>query len=210
VRLRHTPLVAAAAALAFPSAASGQLEFDLAPDVPSLGAVTLTGAAQTQAAQMPSWEVRDSRLSALGWHVTAQGDGGTGNSAVFKEYCSDGTAANGCDTAVSGGPGPGYVTGGATLPAGSLTLDSSGASFQPIGLTTGTPPSHLCSAGCLLDSASAVSVAFAAVELGVGTWRAQGYAADSLSLAVPTSTRVIGSGNKLYRVNVLWTLASGP
>jgi hypothetical protein len=203
-------LVAAAALLALPSAASAQLEFGSAPNVPSLGAVTLSGAAQTQTAQMANWEVRDSRLVALGWHVTAQGDGTAGKSAVFKEYCSDGTATNGCDTAVGGGPGPGYVTGGHTLPAGSLTLDSSGASFQPVGLTVGTPPTHLCSAGCLLDSASAVSVASAANGLGLGTWRAQDYSADSLSLGVPTSTRFIGSGNKLYRVDLTWTLASGP
>jgi hypothetical protein len=210
VRLRHIPLVAAAALLALPSAASAQLEFGSAPNVPSLGAVTLAGAAQSQTAQMANWEVQDSRLVALGWHVTAQGDGTAGKSAVFKEYCSDGTATNGCNTAVGGGSGPGYVTGGHTLPAGSLTLDSSGASFQPVGLTVGTPPTHLCSAGCLLDSASAVSVASAALGIGLDTWRAQGYSADSLSLAVPTSTRFIGSGNKLYRMDVVWTLASGP
>jgi hypothetical protein len=54
--------------------------------------------------------------------VTVQGDSGAGTSPVFKECCTDGTAANGCDTAVSGAPGAGYVT------SSPKTLSATGAS----------------------------------------------------------------------------------
>jgi hypothetical protein len=154
--------------------------------------------------------VLDATGSGSGWNVTVQGDSGSGKSAVFKEYCTDGTASNGCNTAVGGGPGPGYVTDGFTLPAGSLTLNSTGADFTGLPGTVGTAPSHLCSAGCALDSATAVSVASIATGLGLGTWLAQGYSSASVSLATPSTLRYIGAGNKVYRVNLLWTLASGP
>jgi hypothetical protein len=192
--------------VALPSRALAALEFTLEPDIPALGSVTLTGGSQINTAQMPAWEVRDSNLVSFGWHVTGQGDDSSGRSAVFKEYCTDGAATNGCNAAVGGGPGPGYVSGGASLAAGSLTLDSTGASFTG----SGDPPEHLCSAGCTLDATTGSSVASAGVGDGRGTWRAEGYSASSLSLSLPSTLRFVGSGNKLYRVDVLWTLASGP
>ena len=193
-----------------PPHALAQLEFTSQPDIPALGTVTLAGASQAKTAQMPPWEVDDSRIVALGWQVTAQGDSSPGRSAVFREYCSDGAATNGCDTAVAGGPGPGYVSSGATLAEGALTIDSSGASFAAQGGPPGAPPLHLCSTGCALDTTSGATVASAVPGTGLGTWRAEGYSIDSLSLAIPSTVRFIGTGNKLYRVDLLWTLASGP
>lgn len=213
MRLRRAILVAAvmtATALPAPRA-HAQLDVTVAPDIPALGAVTLTAARQDRHAQMPAWEVRDTRAAQLGWHVTAQGDGSAGRSAVFSEYCTDGTVTNGCSTAVAGGPGPGYVTGGAALAAASLRLDSTGASFTPQGTTQNLlPPQHVCSAGCALDTTAGVSVASAAVGAALGTWRAEGYSATSLSLALPTTVRFIGAANKVYRLDLLWTLVSGP
>src|SRR5712691_1422839 len=91
------------------SVTPGTLLFNTNPDVPNLAA-TLNGTAQTVNATMTSWDVEDATGTGSGWNVTVQGDASAGKSAVLKEYCTDGAATNGCSTAVSGGPGPGYVT----------------------------------------------------------------------------------------------------
>jgi hypothetical protein len=189
----------------------GTLAFGLAPDVPALSDVTLNGQAQTVSAQMSNWSVTDGTGAGSGWHVTVQGDGGAGQSAVFKEYCTDGNATNGCDTAVGGGPGPGYVTSSPkALSADSLSLVSTGAGFTAQNGTTGGAPTHSCDSSCNLDVATPVSIASAVANAGMGTFRADTYDASSVSLAIPTTTKAIGSGNKVYRVDLTWTLSSGP
>jgi hypothetical protein len=146
---------------------------------------------------MANYAVQDATGSGSGWNLTVAGDGPSG-SAVFKEYCPGGA----CGTA-------GYVTSGFTLPANSLTLSSSGAGFTGLNGTTGTAPTHQCSSGCFVDAASPVKVASAASGAGMGTWQANTFSASSLSLATASNLKVLPN-NEQYRVNLLWTLGSGP
>jgi hypothetical protein len=47
------------------------------------------------------------------------------------------------------------------------------------------------------------------VLAGEGTWTTSGFASTSLALAAPTTLRALPS-EEIYRVNVLWTLSTGP
>ena len=181
---------------------AGALNFGTAPDVPNLNAVTLSGQAQTTNSTMANFSVADATGSGSGYNVTVAGDGPSG-SAVFKQYCSNGVSACGADTANS------YVSGGATLAASSLTLNSTSASFSAQNGTTGTAPTHSCNAGCFVDTASPVKVVSAATNAGMGTYLTSGYTASSLSLATPSNTSVLPA-NEVYRVNLVWSLNSGP
>jgi hypothetical protein len=126
---------------------------------------------------------------------------GIGNSAVFKQYCP---TLLGCGTDPQG-----YVIGGATLPANSLTLNSTAASLTAQFGSTGTAPTLQCGAVCDVDSASAVKVTSAAVNAGMGTWGTTGFSSSSLSLATPTTLKALLNG-EVYRVNLIWTLNTGP
>jgi hypothetical protein len=178
--------------------ATGTLAFDVGPDTGALPAVTLNGQAQTATAQMSNFAVDDTTGSGSGWNVTVQGDSGAGKSAVFKQYC---TQAGGC-----GGDPLGYVSGGQTLPAASLKLSSTGASFSG---ANGTAPTLQCSSQCSVDAAAATKIASAAAGAGLGPWRTTGFAASSLSLSTATTLRTLPA-NEVYRVDLLWTLGSGP
>src|SRR5205823_11650210 len=148
---------------------AGTLTFGTAPDVPNLPALTLNGQAQTLNAQMNNYSVSDGSGSGAGWNVTVNGDSGTGKSAVFKQYCPNATC--GTDT------GPGYIGGGATLAANSLTLNSTGAGFTALFGTTGTAPTHQCGSGCNVDSATAVKTISAGAGAGIGTYQTNSYSA---------------------------------
>jgi hypothetical protein len=189
----------------------GSLSLTAAPVTPVLPSLVLNGTSQTLNAQESNWTAVDATGTGSGWNLNVIGDSSAGKSAVFKEYCTDGTATNGCNTAVSGGPGPGYVTTSPqTLAANSLKLTSTGATFTAGGGTTGTAPTHSCAAGCNMDSASAVKAASAAVNAGLGTWTGGSYSGTSVALTAPTTVKAIGTGNKVYRVDLIWTLATGP
>jgi hypothetical protein len=181
---------------------TGALAFDIAPDVPALPTVALNGQAQTANATMNNFAVDDtsgsSPSSGSGWNVTVVGDTAAGKSPVFKRYCPNATC--GSDT------GPGYITGGASLSAGSLKLNSTGASWSG---GSGTTPAFQCSSGCSVDAASATKVASAAVNGGLGPWRTSGFSGTSLALSTPTTTRVLPSA-EVYRVDLVWSLNSGP
>lgn len=185
------------------SVTAGSLAFTAAPDMPDLPAVTLNGQAQADIARMSDFTVADATGTGSGWRVTVSGDGSAGRSPVFAQYCP--VASCGTDS------GPGYVPGGWALPPNSLTLDSTGASFAPQGGTTGAPPAHGCDSGCFVDAApgSPVKVASAGAGTGMGTFAATGYGASSLSLALPSTLRAL-QANEVYRVDLLWTLQSGP
>jgi WxL domain surface cell wall-binding len=177
---------------------AGGLNFSSAPNVSdSLTGVALNGQAQTTTTQMTNYAIADATGSGSGWNLTVAGDGPAG-SAVFKEYCPGGA----CGSA-------GYVTSGITLPANSLTLSSTGAGFTAQNGTTGTAPTHQCGSGCFVDAASPVKVASAATSAGMGTWQANTYGASSLSLSTPSTLKALPT-NEQYRVNLLWTLNSGP
>jgi hypothetical protein len=190
---------------------AGSLSLTSAPVTPVLPGLTLNGNAQTLNATESNWTAVDATGTGSGWHLTVIGDSAAGKSAVFKEYCTDGTATNGCSTAVSGGAGPGYVTTSPqTLAANSLKLNSTSATFTAGGGTTGTAPTHSCASGCNMDSASAVTAASAAASAGLGTWTGGSYSGTSVALTAPTTIKAIGTGNKVYRVDLIWTLATGP
>lgn len=182
------------------SVVSGSLSFSTAPALPTLGTVTLTGQAQTTNSTMTNFGISDATGSGSGWNVTVEGQSGTGKSAVFAQYC--GKASCGSD-------GEGYVPGGRTLAANSLTLNSTGASFAAQSGTSGTAPALQCAASCNLDSASAVKIASAASGAGMGTWATTGFGGSSLALATPSTLKVLPA-EEVYRVNLLWTLGTGP
>jgi hypothetical protein len=188
-------LVLLALALPMPAWGVGSLAFGTAPKLPALPAVTLNAGTQTVTATMASFSASDTRTTKSGWNVTAIGQSGAGKSAVFKQYCA---------TAKCGTDAEGYVTGGRTLAANSLQLSSSGATFTG---GTGSTPKLLCSTSCNVDSATAVKVASA--ETSESTWTAGGWSTTSLKLSTPTTLRVLPS-EEVYRVNILWTLATGP
>jgi len=179
----------------------GSLSFSAAPAMPTLTAITLNGQAQTTNTTMTNFTVQDATGSGSGWNVTVNGNSNTGKSPVFKQYCPNATC--GTDS------GPGYITGGQTLSANSLTLASTGASFSAQNGSTGTAPTLQCSSACNVDSASAVKIASAAVNAGMGTWATTGWSGTSLALSTPTTLKTLQT-NEVYRVDLVWTLNSGP
>jgi hypothetical protein len=183
------------------SVTAGSLSFSTTPAMPTLSAVTLKGEAQTTTTTMTNFGVADATGSGLGWNTTVAGQTGSEKSAVFAQYCPTEPK---CGT-----DNKGYVPSGATLPANSLTLTSTGASFAGQSGSTGTAPTLQCSSACNVDSASAVKIASAAVSAGMGTWLTTGFAATSLSLATPSTLKVLSNG-EVYRVNLIWTLSTGP
>jgi hypothetical protein len=186
------------------SVTAGSLAFTTAPDVPNLPGLTLNGQAQTLNATMNNFGVTDPTGSGAGWNVTVSGDNTAGKSAVFKQYCPNATC--GTDT------GPGYVSGGQTLAQNSLTLNSTSASFSAQGGTTGTAPTHQCNAGtCSIDAAPAspTKTVSAASGAGMGTWATTGWTATSIAASVPSTVQAL-QVNEVYKVDLLWTLGSGP
>lgn len=180
------------------AAAQAAFEFGTAPKLPTLTTVTLNAASQTVNTTMSNFSVIDTRGTKSGWNVTVAGQSGTGKSAVFAQYCPK--AACGSDT-------EGYVASGQKMAAGSLTLNSTGAKFTGV---SGTAPTLQCSTACKVDSATAVKIASAATGgAGEGTWTTTGFTTTSLALAAPTTLRAL-KNEEVYRLNVLWTLNSGP
>ena len=191
-------LAAAGAALVACSPAQAAVSFSANPAVPDLPAVTLNAQAQTKNATMGNWGVTLSG-SKTGWNVTVVGDTSAGKSADFQQYCPNAT----CGTDA----GPAYITGGATLPASSLALNSTGASWTG---NSGTTPSHLCNAGCSMDTTSAVKIASASTSVSTGTWSTTGYTATSVAGTIPTTTKYLTQSGEVYHLDLVWTLATGP
>ena len=190
-----------AGTIALAPASSGALQFDVAPEPPGLGKVTLSGGAQTTSAQMNNFAVDDTG-SESGWNVTVAGATGAGQSPVFKQYCE---AAKGC----SGTADDAYVGGGFELPAGSLQLDTEAASWSTTGGAGAAPVFECSTTTCPLDAATPTKIVSAASGAGLGPWSASGFKAGSLTLATPSTLRVLPV-NESYRVDLLWTLSSGP
>lgn len=183
------------------SVVAGSLSFSTVPAMPTLTSVTLNGQAQTTNSTMTNFGAADATGTGSGWNVSVEGQTGAGKSNVFAQYCPKPTK---CGTDLEG-----YVPAGQTLPANSLTLNSTGASFSAQNGSTGTAPTLQCAATCNVDHASAVKVASAAVSAGMGTWLTTGFSATSLALATPSTLKVLAN-EEVYRVNLLWTLATGP
>jgi WxL domain surface cell wall-binding len=178
--------------------AQAAFEFVAAPKLPTLPAVTLNGKARAVNTTMANFSVIDTRGTKAGWNITVVGQSGTGKSAVFAQYCPK---------ALCGADAEGYVTGGQKMAANSLTLNSTGAKFSG---GTGAAPTLQCSTACKVDTATAVKIASAATGgAGESTWTTSGFSATSLALAIPTTLRTL-KNEEVYRVNILWTLATGP
>jgi len=182
------------------SVTAGSLAFSTAPAMPTLTGVTLNGSAQTTYSTMTNVGVNDATGSGSGWNVTVEGQTGAGKSAVFAQYCPNKKC---------GADSEGYVPAGATLNANSLTLNSTGGALSAQNGTTGTAPTLVCGAGCSVDHGTPVKVLSAASTAGMGTWLANGFSATSLALATPTTMKVLAN-EEVYRVNLLWTLSTGP
>jgi hypothetical protein len=196
-RLALAAFAAALLALALPARALA-LSFPTAPALPSLPGVTLNAGAQTTNATMNNFSVTEGLLEGGGWNVTVAGQSGSGKSAVFAQYCP---------SAKCGSDSEGYVGGGQTLPANSLTLNTSGASMSGGGTTA---PAFQCTSSCNVDSATAVKiVSKASGGLGLETWTSSGFTGSSLALSTSSQLRVLPTGEQ-YRVNIIWTLATGP
>jgi hypothetical protein len=185
-------------ALGLPDIAWGPLTFTTVPALPTLATVTLNAKAQTVNTAMTNFAVSDTTGTKLGWNVTVIGQSGAGKSAVF---------AQNCPKAKCGAQAEGYVAGGLKLAANSLKLNSTGAKFSG---GTGAAPTLQCAASCNVDSAAAVKIASAAAGgAGESTWTTSGFSATSLALNAPTTLRALPA-EQVYRVNLLWTLATGP
>jgi hypothetical protein len=178
----------------------GTLSFSTAPDLPNLPALTLNAAAQTRTAAMANFAVDDETGSKSGWNVTVNGDGSAGKSPVFARYCPIGV---GC-----GADALGYPAGGASLAASSLTLASTGATITG---GVGTAPTFQCGTPCALDvaSGSPTKVLSAASGGASATWTTASFGAASASLSAPTTVRALPA-SEVYRIDLVWTLATGP
>ena len=185
-----------AAMLALNASAQATVSFSTAPALPTLPGITLNGHAQTTTTAMTNFAIASSNPN-NGWNLTVAGLSGTGNSDVFKQYCPNATC--GTDS------GPGYIAAGYTLPADSLTLNTTGATWT----TAGTKPTFQCNAGCPIDHPTATKIVSASTSVATGTWTTTGFSTTSLSLATPTTLKKLQT-NEVYRVNIVWTLSSGP
>jgi hypothetical protein len=152
---------------------------------------------------MNAFGVDDATGGGAGWNVTVAGDNTASKSSVFKQYCPNATC--GTDS------GPGYVASGKTLAQNSITLNSTSAGFTAQNGTTGTAPTHQCNSGCFVDAAPAspVKIVSAAVGAGMGTYATNGWTATSIAASAPSNVQALQT-NEVYRVDLLWTLGSGP
>jgi hypothetical protein len=191
-----------AGTIALTPAASGALQFDVAPEPPALGTVALKGEAQTTTAKMNDFAV-DNTSSESGWNVTVNGSKAGGASPVFKQYCENGASACGGTSAHT------YVSGGQELPAASLQLNSNGASWTTIGGAGAAPAFQCSSSTCAVDASSATKLVSTAGGGGLGPWSTTGFKVNSLKLSTPSTLRVLPA-NEIYRVDLVWTLSSGP
>jgi hypothetical protein len=186
-----------AACLALPQSASA-LAFTTAPALPALPTVALNARAQVTNAQMNNFGV-SSLLGESGWNLTVAGNTAAGMSPVFAQYCPN---SAGC-----GANAFGYVPGGATLPADSLTLNTAGASFTTL---LGGPATFACnSTPCAIDSPTPSTIATESTGAIVATWTTTGFSTTGLALSTPTTLKLLPA-SEVYRVNVVWTLNTGP
>jgi hypothetical protein len=203
-RVRHAGLLLAVAVMAMLAPTSNAraattLTFNTAPVLGTLSGVTLNGKTQTTTTSttLNDFAVTSSGTNA-GWNMTVASVTGGSNSSVFKEYCPNATC--GTDT------GPGYVTGGYTLPADSLTLNTAAATISGTGATK---PTFQCSVSpfCNVDTTTASKVLSASTAVSLAKWTAAG--TSTLSLTTPANLHKLQT-NEVYRINLVWTINSGP
>jgi hypothetical protein len=203
-RCRHHRLLTLAVATAVlvqiclvVSETSWGLAFTTAPALPALPAVALNARAQVSNAKMNNFEISDALGS--GWNITVVGNIAAGKSPTFAQYCP---TSGGCSADALG-----YIPGGKTLPADSLTLNTAGASFTT---TLGGPATFTCnSTPCNVDSATPSKIATESTGAILATWSTTGFSASSLALSTATTLKILPA-SEVYRVDVVWTLNTGP
>lgn len=175
------------------------LAFNTAPVLGTLSGVTLTGQTQTTTSttNLNDFVVRSSG-SNQGWNMTVASVTGTGKSSVFKQYCPN--------TSCATDSGPGYITGGYSLAADSLTLDTATASITGLGATK---PTFQCNTSpfCDVDTTTQTKIVSATTASSLTTWTSSGN--STLTLTTPANLHKLQAG-EVYRVDLLWTLSSGP
>jgi hypothetical protein len=187
---------------------AGALEFVTAPALPVLTGVTLNGEAQNTHTNMTNFRVKDARGTGVGWHVSVSSRAtvGTTVSEKFKEYCESASVC-GANAAER------YVTGGKELEANSLTLNSTAATFSPNDANVPTYTAE-CLAGCTIDTpeGSPHKVVSALANKGMGKYETAFNNAEphGLMLATPMNLATLPNANEVYRVDVVWTLATLP
>jgi hypothetical protein len=154
---------------------AGPFAITTAPTVANFPNVTLSGSAQTVNASLDAFEVNDARGSGVGWNVTVQ-------ATQFAEH--NGTT---------------YVLSGKTLPTSSLRLPAPTVTQDG---TTSTSPTIQSGAPWAIDAGSAVKIASAAADTGMGKYD---FSSTSLALTVPASAYA-----KTYRSDLTVSLVSGP
>jgi hypothetical protein len=166
-------ILVAALAAALAATAPAAVAQSLSPDpvtVSDFAPVILDGTAKTTTATMSDFSVTDT--AGAGWHVTV-------GATQFREF--DGVAGQ-------------YVTGGKTLPAGSLTMPAPAVTPATASITVAPGPQAIDGASVQLASAAAGTT---------GTYDfTQG---GPLTLTLPSSAYA-----RTYRSDVAITVASGP
>jgi WxL domain surface cell wall-binding len=193
------------------SVIGGTLTFVTAPTLPELAAVTLNGEAQTthSSTAMANFKVKDATGTGNGWHVSigSRATSGTTVSAVFKQYCEFASNCTSSEAHKYASSTP------KELATGSLTLSSTGATFSPSGAEAPTYAAECGSSGpCVVDTGAEGTthkVVTAAVNKGMGKYEMGGWATTSLTLTTPATLFALNE-HEVYRVDVLWTLASAP
>jgi hypothetical protein len=188
---------------------AGALEFTTAPALPaSLTGVTLNGEAQNTHTNMTNFKVKDARGTGVGWHVSVSSAKtvGTTVSEKFKQYCESGSACTSSLAHAYASVSP------KELEANSLTLNSTGATFTPSDANVPTYTVE-CNAGCTIDTpeGSPHKVVSALANKGMGTYQTafENTEPHGLMLATPMNLATLNA-NEVYRVDVVWTLATLP
>jgi hypothetical protein len=190
--MRHLTAAAAAGAMVLaaasaPAAASGHdtnvtisggLLAITEPTVGDFTGVTLDGTAQTTTATFADFTVTDPRGTGAGWNVTVQ-------ASQFAEWDTGGGA---------------YVASGRTLAQNSLSMAAPTVAGN--GTTSAVPA--ITGGPYTLDGGTAVKVASAAVDTGMGTFDFTQPAAP-LTLSVPASVYAA-----TYRSTVTVSVVTGP
>lgn len=172
------------------------------PGVPAVP-LGLSDQPEPVSTRMADFIVTDASGSGQGWSITVSGDRGRDRSPVLRQYCPSSSCGR--------HPGPGYVADGLTLPSNSLTLDSSGARFRSNSPDAGEPPENSCGQTCFIDTpaTSPSKIAEAPAGSGMGVFEASGFADSSFRLVAPSSPTPLPRG-EIYRVDVSWSLNTGP
>lgn len=154
----------------------GTLSITADPTAPDFASVTLDGTAKTASVSLSTFEVNDARGTGDGWKVTSQ-------ATQFKEW----------DTTLNI-----YTVGGKTLATSSLSQAQ--PTVAQDGTTSASP--SITAGPYTIDSGSAVQIASAALNTGMGKYD---FSATSLTVSIPASTYA-----RTYRSELTVTVASGP